>query len=201
MKLLKRLFVWTGVALVVAELLLVLVSWLLSATQTGNVHSLLSSEGVRWLMGQFAAMLATPWLSWLLLLSMAGGCLGQSGLFTCIISPFTSLTYRQRIALRMTIVFLVLYIFVIILLTAIPHAVLLSATGRLFPSPFSRALVPILAFGLLLLSAIYGWASGRFTSIANVFDSLSSGIAGAAPLFILYVLIVQFVQSLHFVFF
>lgn len=201
MKRLRWLFAWTGVALIVAQLMLVLVSWLLSATQTSNVHSLLSNEGVRWFLGQFAAMLATPFLSWLLLLSMAGGCLWQSGLLTCLSTRPSLLTYRQRIALRLSVVLLLLYMVVIVLLSVIPHAVLLSATGRLFPSPFSRALVPIIAFGVLHLSVAYGRASGRFISIATMFDSLSFGIAQAAPLLILYVLFIQFYESLQYVFF
>ena len=197
--LLKRLLTGTVSALLVGELLLVLVSWLLSATLTENVHSLLSSEGIRWFVGSLVAMLSTPWLVWLLLSAMAGGCLWQSGLPTLLGTRTTTLNYRQRIALRMTIALLIIYIAAILLLTAIPHAVLLSATGQLLPSPFSRALVPIAAFGLLLLSATYGWLSGRFTSVAAVVDSLSFGISRAAPLFILYVLAVQFCESLRFV--
>lgn len=197
--LLKRLLTGTVSALLVGELLLVLVSWLLSATLTENVHSLLSSEGIRWFVGSLVAMLSTPWLVWLLLSAMAGGCLWQSGLPTLLGTRTTALNYRQRIALRMTIALLIIYIAAILLLTAVPHAVLLSATGQLLPSPFSRALVPIAAFGLLLLSATYGWLSGRFTSVAAVVDSLSFGISRAAPLFILYVLAVQFCESLRFV--
>ena len=195
--LLKRLFAGTAAALVVAELLLVLVSWLLSATMAENVRSLLSSEGIRWFVGGFVSMLSSPWLVWLLLLSMAGGCVWKSEVLAAFTVPVRN--YRQRVALRMAFVILVVYIVAILLLVAIPHAVLLSATGRLCPSPFSRALIPIVAFGLLLLSVAYGWASGRFTSVADVVDSLSFGIGHAAPLFILYVLVVQFCESLCFV--
>ena len=57
--------------LLVAEFLLVLLSWLLSATLTDGVHTLLSSEGIRWLLGRFTVILLKPQLIWLLLLSMA----------------------------------------------------------------------------------------------------------------------------------
>ena len=194
---LKRLFAGLVSVLVVAELLLVLVSWLLSATMAENVRSLLSSEGIRWFVGSFISLLSTPWLAGLLLLSMAGGSLWQSGLLSVFTTPRN---YRQRVALRVTFTLFIIYIAAILLLTTVPHAVLLSATGRLWPSPFSRALVPIAAFGLLLLSVAYGRTSGRFTSISDVVDSLSFGIGRAAPLFILYVLIVQFYKSLCFVF-
>ena len=197
--LLKRLVVGTIMALVAAELLLVLVSWFLSATMADDVRSLLSSEGIRWFFGNFVSILSTPWLIYLLLLAMAGGCLWQSGISADLSVRAEARNYRQRIALRATLIFFVLYVGIVLLLTTIPHAVLLSATGHLLSSPFSRALVPIVAFGLLTVSVVYGRVSGRFTSIADIVDSFSYGIGRAAPLFILYVFIIQFCESLRFV--
>ncbi len=196
----KRLLAHLVLALVLAEVFLVLASWLLSATMAGNVRSLLSSEGVRWFFGGFTTMLASPWLVWLVLLAIAGGCLWQSGIVS-IRLPLSSLHYRQRVALRTALILMLIYIAAILALTLVPHAVLLSATGRLFPSPFSRAFVPIVSFGVLLVSVAYGWASGSFRSIASIVSAMSSGIAAAAPLFILYVVFVQFYESLRFVFF
>ena len=196
----RRLFSYLVCTLALAEALLVLLSWILSATMTEHVHSLLSSEGIRWFFGSFSAMLASPWLVWLLLLAMAGGCLWQSGILLPLTSHPSLLTYRHRMALRTTVGIVVLYVLAILALTVVPHAVLLSATGQLFPSPFSRALVPIVSFGVLLASAVYGWASGRFSSFADVIASLAYGIQQAAPLFILYVVAVQFYASLKFVF-
>ncbi len=196
----KRLLAYLVLALALAEVVLVLASWLLSATMAGNVRSLLSSEGVRWFFGGFTAMLASPWLVWLVLLAMAGGCLWQSGIVS-IRLPLSSLHYRQRVALRTALILLLIYVAAVLSLTLVPHAVLLSATGRLFPSPFSRAFVPIVSFGVLLVSVAYGWASGSFRSIASIVSAMSTGIAAAAPLFILYVVFVQFYESLRFVFF
>ncbi len=196
----KRLLAYLVLALALAEVVLVLASWLLSATMAGNVRSLLSSEGVRWFFGGFTTMLASPWLVWLVLLAIAGGCLWQSGIVS-IRLPLSSLHYRQRVALRTALILMLIYIAAILALTLVPHAVLLSATGRLFPSPFSRAFVPIVSFGVLLVSVAYGWASGSFRSIASIVSAMSSGIAAAAPLFILYVVFVQFYESLRFVFF
>ena len=197
----RRLFAYLVCTLALAEVLLVLLSWILSATMTEHVHSLLSSEGIRWFFGSFSAMLASPWLVWLLLLAMAGGCLWQSGILSPLTSHLSPLSYRHRMAFRTTVVIVGLYVVAILALTVVPHAVLLSATGQLFPSPFSRALVPIVSFGVLLASAVYGWTSGRFDSFADVIASLAYGIQQAAPLFILYVVAVQFYASLRFVFF
>ena len=126
--------------LLIAEAVLILLSWILSAMRVDGVRSLLSGEGVRWFFGNFTSMVASPWLAWLMLMLIALGCLQKCGL---IGQPHTS--YRDRMALRLTIVFLVLYVGVVLLLTAVPHAVLLSSTGSLFPSPFSRSMIPILS--------------------------------------------------------
>ena len=192
----KKLYNNLVLAFVVAEVVLVLLSWLLSATMTEGVRSLLSDVGVRWFMGSFSAMLATPWLVALLLLAMAGGCLWQCGLLRISLSG-----YRERLGLRLAILVLVFYVAVIVALTAIPHAVLLSATGQLFPSPFSRALIPIFSFGAFLMSAVYGWVSGRFLSFADIVDSLLFGIGKSAPFFLLYMVVLLFCESLKFVFF
>ena len=187
---------WLALALILAEMVLVLLSWLLAATMTEGVRSLLSSEGIRWFFGSFVSQQASPWLVWLLLLSMSVGNLSQSGLLSRTVAS----GYRRRMAVGLSVGVLVVYVGVVLALTLLPHAQLLSATGRLFPSAFSRALVPIVTFGILLSSTVYGWASGRFATFADVFRSMAYGVQAAAPLFVLYVLIVQFVQSLHFVF-
>ena len=193
--------------LMVAELLLFILSWLLSATRMEGVRSLLSSEGIRWFFGYFTQMVASPLLVWLLLGLCAYGCLQRSGLLSLLTahlslltSHFSPLTYREKVALRVSLVFLVIYVVMIALLTLMPHAILLSATGSLFPSAFSRSLVPIIAFGLCLVSITFGLVSGRLRGLDDTFSALSYGIAQGSPLIILYLLLIQFYESLCFVF-
>ena len=181
--------------LLVAEAGLILISWILSAMRVDGVRSLLSGEGIRWFFGNFTSMVASPLLVWLVLLLIALGCLQKSGLIGL---PHTS--YRDRMALRITIVILVLYVGVILLLTAVPHAVLLSSTGSLFPSPFSRSIVPILSFGIILIAVSFGLVSGRFQTLTDVLDALSFGCRKGASLFILYILLMLLFESLRFVF-
>ena len=183
--------------LAVAEIVLILVSWLLSATVGDDVRSLLSSEGIRFFFGGFVNMLLSPLLVWIVLLSMAYGCLCSSGM----LSMFNDhMGYRQRQTLFILVVVLSVYLEIVLALSMSPHAVLLSATGRLWPSAFSRALVPIIAFGIILLSTVYGLVWRRFLSLSDVCQSFSGGIATAAPLFLLYVLFMQLFSSLRFAF-
>ena len=52
--------------------------------------------------------------------------------------------YRETVGLRIALVEFIVYVIVMILLTAIPHAILLSVTGQLFPSSFSSSFIPLI---------------------------------------------------------
>ena len=190
---------FTALVLLLAELVLILLSWILFAIGEEEVRSLLSSEGIRWFVGGFTTMVSSPLLVWLIILLMAFGAFQKSGLISLTDASY-QMTYRDKTALRVAIVFLLAYIAVILLLTVIPHAILLSATGALFPSPFSRSIVPLTAFGIALVSIIYGIMSGRLRDIKDILEALSFGISKGAPVFVLYILIIQFVRSMLFVF-
>ena len=58
----------------------------------------------------------------------------------------------------------------------------------------------IVAFGILLVSSVYGRMSGHLSSLSAVFDAMSYGVSRSAPLFVLYVVLVQLYASLRFVF-
>lgn len=190
----KRLLPHLAIALLIVELLIMFVSWLLSAAfPTSELRSLLSSEGLRWFFGQFSTFLARPSLIGLLLLAMAWGVLRKSGLLNYRSS------YRESRARMMTLLLSVVYIGIVLLLTVVPHAVLLSATGQLWPSPFSRSIVPVIAFSVLSLSAFYGTIAGCFDSIGDVYHAVLFGIRQWAPLLLFYILLIQIVESLCFV--
>jgi aminobenzoyl-glutamate transport protein len=78
--------------------------------------------------------------------------------------------------------------------------VLLSSTGMLWPSPFSRALVPILSALTVITSSCYGLLSRTFTSLYDVYDSFRFGLQQAVPLLILYLFVVTFYESCLYVF-
>ena len=191
----SKLIAYSIAALVVAELMLILVSWFLSSLMVEGVRSLLSSEGIRWFFGQFTEMILSPVLVWILLLSMSLGTLHKSGFLS------RPSTYRERMNHRLTLLVLFVYCGVILLLTVAPHAILLSPTGALFPSPFSRALVPIIALGVLLVSIVYGLSVRVFTSVVDLCHAMSEGIAWWSPVLLFYVFFMQFYESVKFVFF
>lgn len=199
-KLLPRL----ALALLVAEVLLLVSSWMLSAMPTAEVRSLLTGEGLRWLLGRMSESLSTPILVWIVLLGMAWGCMRQSGLLASFSRSSSSAggraSSRDRIALFSVLVLLACYAIVLLLLTALPHAILLSATGKLFPSPFSASIVPAISFGATLCAVVYGIVSGRLNTLNDIYQSLILGIRSVAPVLLFYILVMQIYFTVSFAF-
>lgn len=178
--------------LCLAQVLLTLVSWLLTAAMPDNfMHSLLSAEGIRWFFGQFADNLASPLLVWLLVGSIAYGMVVRSGIL-----GYDREEYRQRVALRLVVIELLVFVVVILLLTLLPHAILLNVMGGLFPSSFSQSFIPYVAFAVSVMGGSFGLMSGRLKGILGIYEALTTGVRIASPLFLVYVLAVQLFYSI-----
>jgi len=160
------------------------------------MRSLLSSGGLRWLFGALTDNLTTPVLTCLLLFSMAYGAVLDSG----ILQAFRPATFRQRFALRVVIVEVLLFLLVLFLLTAVPHAVLLSATGVLIPSSFTNGLLPVLSTFVMFVAATYGIVSAKLPNIVSVIEALTSGIARWRWVFLFYFLLAELYFSFIYVF-
>lgn len=185
--------------LLVGQCVLVIVSWLLQAMRLEGVRSMLSSEGIRWFIGGFSDIVASRLLVWLILLLISLGSLQQSGVVTFFTTKGER-SFRDRLALRVAFGFLAIYAIVICMLTLIPHAILLSVKGSLFPSSFSRSIVPIVCFALTLFSVVYATMSGNKKTGEDILGILSYGIRQGASLIIIYIMAIQFYASLRFVF-
>lgn len=190
----KRSLPYIALTLAVGELLLVMGSWILSAAlPMSGIRSMLSGEGIRFFLGHFADLLATPQLVWLLLLAMAYGVVLRSG----VISGARS--FRSSRARLIALLFAAAYLAVVLLMALVPHAVLLSASGTLWPSPFSASLVPLTAFGLAMVAAVYGIVAGTITSLADIYESFVDGLRRAAALLPICLLLVLICESLRFI--
>ena len=89
---------------------------------------------------------------------------------------------------------------IVIMLAFVPHAVLLGVSGNLYPSAFSAAAIPILAFTITFISIIYGIVSGSYDNTNNAVKSLYAGFSALAPLFPIYILAMQLYKTITFVF-
>lgn len=184
---------------IVLQILVILGSWFVTVMfPTLPVRSMLSSEGIRWFLGQYTSNLASPLLVWLVLAGMTYGTLRSSGLSRAIMY-FSNISYRQRFALKVVVAELIFFAIVLFLMTFLPQAILLSVTGELFPSSFSRSLIPIVCFLLTLFSITYGLINASFSSLTDIFCSLTSGITAISPWLVIYVFVIQLYYSILFV--
>ena len=205
---------WTVLVLVTAQLALILLSWLITAAFPElPIRSLLSSEGVRWFFGSFTANQLTPLLAWFITAAMAVGACVRSRLWAAFCTKMSGLLhrrdstdgrqglhYRERIGLRLALAEFMVYVVIMLLLTVVPHAILLSVTGELFPSAFSSSLIPSLSFVLIVMSLSYGVASGTVDSVARMHRVLVGGLEVGARIVPAYVIGVQLYMSLLYVF-
>ena len=80
-----KFFTLLSVILIIAQLALVLLSWIVvSIIPSLALKSLLSGEGIRWFLGSFSDNIANPSLAWLVLCAMAYGVCVRSGLYKAL---------------------------------------------------------------------------------------------------------------------
>lgn len=191
----KKVLAYLALTLGIAEVGVVLVSWLLTAAMPESfTHSLTSPEGIRWFTGHFVDHLTSAWLVWLVLISISIGVVKQSRVL-----HFDHTQYRQRTALRLMLFELVFFVSILLALTLMPHAILLNAVGTLFPGPFSQSLIPYICFSVVVMSMSYGIMSESIKGICQVYDAMNQGIRLLSPCFLFYILVMQLYTSVLYV--
>lgn len=197
---------WATLVLAAMQVMLILGSWIItSAMPEMPYRSLLSAAGVRWFFGNFTSKMASAELVYILVTCIGVGALGASGLWQALGRLLSSgfkkeFSSQQRYALRATGLLAVVEITVILCLTLMPHAVLLSVTGELFPSSFSVSLIPVVSFILGTCSVLYSLLSGRLHSVYEVGECLGSAGTWMMPIVLLYFLGGMFCHMVSYVF-
>lgn len=200
MKMYYKICALTAFVACVFQVSLVVLSWLVTAANPEiYLHSMLGGEGLRWIFGHFTENMQSPWLVWILLLGITYGTVKGSGIVSAMRNGAAN-DYRTRIAMQVVACEFVLFVCVMALLTLMPHAILLSAVGRLFPSSFTSSLIPVLAFVVSAMSVTYGFMTGKLKTVYDAFGLMYEGVAAAAPLLVVYVFVAEVYQSVLFVF-
>ena len=160
---------------------------------------MLSSDGIRWMFGNFISNLTSPVIVWILLLAMAFGAVYKSGLHL-LFDKSLKRQYRQLFGLKVVLAELCVYFIIISWLAFGPQAMLLGVTGHLYPGVFSQSIVAQISFLLILVSITYGGINAKIKAMDDVYDMLTVGLASSAPILLLYILGKQLFCSLLFVF-
>lgn len=193
-----KILVVTVTVLVALQIGLVAGSWIVAAAFPNlSIHSLLSSEGIRWLLGHAADNLCTPYFIWLLMICVAAGCLQKSGLLH--VRKYYRTDFRTRYAVRLVVVELAVLLSIMLMLTLLPHAILLSVTGNLFSGAFPRCIVPVLCAMVIMAALSFGLVSGILHTVSDVAQCLAYGLSKEAPWLLCAMLIIQLVKSALFI--
>ena len=186
-------------SLLLFQIMVVILSWMIKTIYPDfNGRSLLSGEGVRWFLGNFTNNVASNILVWIILIGLSWGSIRASNILQVFKRSHT-LSYRERLGFRVVLIEIMIWVIVIVLLSFIPHAAMLSITGQLFPSSFSKSIVSLIAFIALFSSITYGLIIGRLRKGNLIIEALSNGIKQIAPYIIIYIILVQLIYSIKFV--
>ena len=186
-------------SLLLFQIMVVILSWMIKTIYPDfNGRSLLSGEGVRWFLGNFTNNVASNILVWIILIGLSWGSIRASNILQVFKRSHT-LSYRERLGFRVVLIEIMIWVIVIVLLSFIPHAAMLSITGQLFPSSFSKSIVPLIAFIALFSSITYGLIIGRLRKGNLIIEALSNGIKQIAPYIIIYIILIQLIYSIKFV--
>ena len=184
----------------VFQLIAVLGSWIFKAVNPElPIRSHLSAEGIRWMVGSIGDNLAGRGLVWLLLGSMAFGSVKFCGILD-VPRKWKAMSFWDHFGLMVALAELLVIVVLTLLLTVLPHAVLLGVTGNLYPSSFSKSLFFIICLSVCFISVSFGVVSSRLRSLEEVCDCLVAGISYTLPLWLIYVLAIELYASLQFIF-
>jgi len=183
-------------------LALALFSWVGSILGMGEVQSLLSAEGIRWVLGHVVEnYVQCPVLGIMLVLLMGMGIVFRSGLYEVskrLCRKEKQLSRKERRALSLALGALGVYALFVTLTLFLPWNFLLGITGSWHHSPFSRGLVYILSLGFGLSGMVYGYVSDTFRKMEDVVAGMSCMISRLAPAFVTLFFVIQFFSFLEY---
>ena len=183
-------------------LALALFSWIGSIYGLGEVQSLLSAEGIRWVLGHVVEnYVQSPVLGIVLILFMGMGIVLRSGLYDAV-KRFAGrnklLSRKERRALTLAVGVLLLYFAMLVMSMFLPWNLYWNITGGWLHSPFSKGLVYLLSIGMGLGGMVYGYVSDTFRCLSDVMEGMSSLIAERSFTFVSLFFIIQFFSSLEY---
>ena len=180
-------------------LALAIVSWITSIYGNEGVESMLSPEGIRWLLRHIIPnYLHTPALGIVCTLFFGLGLAHHAGMLQAykdwICKP-QRLTRKQRHTLYTVSACFIAYALLLVSITIGPFTLLQSATGTLAHSPFVDGFVFLFTLGITLCAILYGYSTQRFHSDKDIINGMSSLYIRYSTYFITLFSIVLFFSS------
>ncbi len=196
-----KVFVSVVVALAVAQLLVILISWVVSVLfPTLEVNSLLGGEGLRWLLSSYEKNTNTPLLFYLLLTCFAIGSLFSSGVAHRLLH-ITSCNRDERWGITLFLVIVFVAVVLCVVYALYPLSFLLSVNGTIYPGPYLPAALIALSMAIVLGSFLYITITVPFHSMASrLMRMMTIGLVTVVPLVIIYFQTMELICSILYVF-
>ncbi|MCH5174371.1 MAG: AbgT family transporter [Prevotellaceae bacterium] len=179
---------------VVAILVCLLFASLVLSIYVDGVEGLLTPRGIRWMCINIVANFASVPLAQILLGFMAISILRESGIFGAFGGH---LTMKQKRALQITGIALLVVVVLFLLLLFMPN-VLLSAFGTFSHSALSKGAYGLLACLAALVGNVYGYMSGRFVALRDYVQAHVAIFSTLGGCFVLLFLASQLVCCVEF---
>jgi p-aminobenzoyl-glutamate transporter AbgT len=171
-------------------------SWVGNVYEWG-VNNLLCADGIRWAVANIIYNFTDSPIGEIILLLLGLSVLTESGFLTFWKS---AKSIKQKRAMQITIVAIVVYCLTIFCLLFTSHAVLLSAFGTLRESAFQQGAYGLLLLGIIIAGNLYGYFSGTFSSVKDSISAHTSLILRISPYFVTAFVASEFVGSMNYVF-
>ena len=185
--------------------ILLVISSLVFSTAGYPINNILSPEGLRWSFLNAASNVLHEPLIYLIGFFLSWGTFKRSGLDRALLRlslgmKGAPLSFRQRRALWFTFLLTLLFVIMMLVLVLFPQGILVSVTGRVFPSPFSVGLVPACMLALVLISITYGIIGNTLRTFHEVVQSVYCGLGEYAGWILVYLMGAQSYSCLMYIF-
>lgn len=174
--------------------MLLFASWAASI-YVDDINPLLAPRGIRWMCSSIEQNFVSAPVAPALMVLMAFSVLCQSGMFSIFKD---SMSLKKRRALHVTIVVAICIMVIFSLLLFMPNAILLSAFGTISHSAFTKGLFGLAVMYVIVVSAVYGYTSGRISSMSDVVESCASIFSSVGSYIVVLFVVSQFVGALHY---
>lgn len=174
--------------------LLLFASWVASIYVEG-VEGLLTPRGIRWMCVNIIPNFASVHLAKMLLGLMAISVLRESGIIATLRGH---ISMKQKRALQITGISVLIVLCLFSLLLFLPKAILLSAFGTFHNSAFSKGLDGLLMCLVILIGNVYGYTSGRFLTMRDFVHGHVSIFSTLANFFVILFFASQLIGCIEF---
>lgn len=183
-------------------LLAALLSWTGSIYEWEGVRSLLSDEGLRWLLRTLLDdYILSPVFQAVVCLFFGGGLFLHSGLGDAchrMVSGTRKFSRKEKRGMGLAAITFLVYVGLCVLLAFGPWNTVRSAIGTLSDSPLADGFWGVCSLGVALPSIVYGFASDSYLDDSDAVEGMAYLYKSRATYFVVLLFITLFFSSLEF---